>query len=365
MKKVKLLFIVTRCSKSGPINVLRGIIENIDKTEFEIYLITTAPEDNTKSVLSWFEEKMDFVDYIEITKREALIGRLDKLKETIKELTPDVIHSTGIVPDIAVNRINRHHQIIIIHSNVWMDNPQKYGNVVGRVMANVNYHLFRQANTAVACSESLSKIYSKKGLCVPFVRNGVNVPEYEKDCKEQYRKQLNLPLDKKIYVCAGSFVPIKNLIFLVETFRDCMKDRILLLLGDGELFDALKASAGNNIVFAGRQKDVIPYFKASDYYISASLQEGMPMAVLEGLSCGLPVVLSNIMQHEEILNALYHIGEEFENNIPEDLIRNCDKLEQEDYQKLSENAYRVVSECFNAKKMSKQYQDYYHKIAGF
>ena len=55
MKKVKLLFIVTRCSKSGPINVLRGIIENIDKTEFEIYLITTAPEDKTKSVLSWFE----------------------------------------------------------------------------------------------------------------------------------------------------------------------------------------------------------------------------------------------------------------------------------------------------------------------
>lgn len=38
----------------------------------------------------------------------------------------------------------------------------------------------------------------------------------------------------------------------------------------------------------------------SDIMISASLAEGLPNSVLEGLACGLPILFSDITPHQEI-----------------------------------------------------------------
>ena len=42
------------------------------------------------------------------------------------------------------------------------------------------------------------------------------------------------------------------------------------------------------------------YLGASNYFISASLAEGLPNSVLEAMACGLPCILSNIPPHVEI-----------------------------------------------------------------
>ena len=71
-----------------------------------------------------------------------------------------------------------------------------------------------------------------------------------------------------------------------------------------------------NIFLPGEVSNVISYFRAADLFVSASCAEGMPNAVLEALATGLPVILSNIPAHREILEVcpdagwLYTLGDQ-------------------------------------------------------
>lgn len=59
-----------------------------------------------------------------------------------------------------------------------------------------------------------------------------------------------------------------------------------------------------SVVFHGFVDNVVPWLQASDLFVSASASEGMPLAVLEALSCGLPALLSDIPPHREIRDIL-------------------------------------------------------------
>src|SRR5690625_1499928 len=82
------------------------------------------------------------------------------------------------------------------------------------------------------------------------------------------------------------------------------------MLGGGELQSACKALAGqtNNILIRGAVQNVTQYLQASDYFISCSKAEGLPMAVIEALACGLPCLLSDIRPHAEFFELSDSIG---------------------------------------------------------
>ena len=54
------------------------------------------------------------------------------------------------------------------------------------------------------------------------------------------------------------------------------------------------------MTFHGFSPDVVSWLQAADLFVSASRSEGMPLAVLEALSCGCPALLSDIAPHCEI-----------------------------------------------------------------
>src|SRR5690606_3138652 len=113
----------------------------------------------------------------------------------------------------------------------------------------------------------------------------------------------------------------------------------------------------SNICFLGEVSDLLSYIRFSDFFISASLHEGMPNAVLESLSVGTPVLLSNIRPHIEVFEtAKRNIGGIFENNNLEDLKSQIEVLLSLDRSQLSRECTRVVLDEFSALKMAKQYQ---------
>ena len=73
----------------------------------------------------------------------------------------------------------------------------------------------------------------------------------------------------------------------------------LNIVGDGELKDKLFAASktlelSSQVTFHGVQKNMLPYYQQNDLYISSSLTEGMPLVVLEAMSCRLPVVATPV-----------------------------------------------------------------------
>ena len=58
---------------------------------------------------------------------------------------------------------------------------------------------------------------------------------------------------------------------------------------------------GGRVVFAGEIVDAARLFPAFDVYAAPSAKEGMPLAVLEAMALGVPVLASDIAAHLELL----------------------------------------------------------------
>jgi glycosyltransferase involved in cell wall biosynthesis len=82
-----------------------------------------------------------------------------------------------------------------------------------------------------------------------------------------------------------------------------------LICGDGPESQRLKAKVGelglvDRIHFLGVRTDVPDLLSAADLFLSTSLYEGMPLAVLEALAASLPCSLSPLEEHREITEGM-------------------------------------------------------------
>ena len=73
----------------------------------------------------------------------------------------------------------------------------------------------------------------------------------------------------------------------------------LAIVGGGVLDVELQAQIENlglqnDVVLVGRRNDVPRLLAASDVFVSASLWEGLPIVILEGMSAGLPIVATTV-----------------------------------------------------------------------
>ena len=369
-KKLKIVFLMTSVKKSGPIQQTLNIIKNLDRSKFEPVLVTMYDEDKEESQL---DKYLPYVKHYKAptSKIDILTGRTRNLKETLAKINPDVIHSLGVFPDYAICRIKKYPQIITMRCYVWEDFPAKFGKVRGIVLAKIHLYAMKHTSKTVTCSESLSKIYRDKlNLSFDFIRNGVDVDQYTKPAEGEsvvIRKEMDLPVNAFIFVYSGQVIDRKNQRFLLETFRDTFKtdDVYLLLLGDGADYQILHDEFGKikNIDFRGNVNNVHHYLKACDAYVSTSKSEGMPNGVLEAMATGLPVVLSDIDQHNEVMEADRGIGFTYHQGDTVDLADKMKKMIAGDYKAMGEVAYKSAHDNFSARGMSQKYQDAYRRIA--
>ena len=177
------------------------------------------------------------------------------------------------------------------------------------------------------------------------------------------RSQLGLPLNKRIFISVGILCHRKDPARIIKGFLESQASRtgILVLVGDGPLLEQCGRLVGtrDNIYIAGSVKNIKDYLGAADIFVSASITEGYPNAVLEALSCGLPVILSDIPAHREILAFNEQAGIKFPCGDVTVLSKIFTTIGDVDYSLQSQAALDIVGGHLNAKIMSSKYQQLY------
>jgi glycosyltransferase involved in cell wall biosynthesis len=131
------------------------------------------------------------------------------------------------------------------------------------------------------------------------VPNGVDTQRFSPltpEARRAKRHALGLG-DAPVAVFAGRLAPEKRVGQLVQVWNEVrahVANATLLILGTGELDAELKAAAGEGIIFAGAQDDVVPFLQASDLFVLPSAAEGLSVAMLEAMACGLTALVTNI-----------------------------------------------------------------------
>ncbi len=362
---IKIVFMMTSCKRSGPVKQMLYIIKNLDRSIFEPYLVTIYNEVEGESML---QEYLPYVIHRQtlLGKIDVILGRDKGLRDILEEISPDVIHSLGAFPDMAISNIHQYKHVVTIRGLAYVDYCAKFGYVKGFILTKLHNRAISRTTKAVTCSESLAKLYKDKyDLEYDYIRNGVDIDYFAKpsqDEKNIIKKELGLPKESFVFVYTGQMIERKNVGFLLETFANHIKDDgyYLLLLGGGALLESYKNKYGKykNIDFRGNVPNVNHYLKACDAYVSTSLSEGLPNGVLEAMASGLPVVLSDIPQHLEIFNVNPNIGYCYHQGDAEDLARGLHSV-MECYQEKSDHSYNTAHDYFSASAMSKKYQEMY------
>jgi len=125
------------------------------------------------------------------------------------------------------------------------------------------------------------------------------------------RRELGIDPDKKVFITVGELIPRKNHLTAIDAFiKADIDNAILMICGRGELENAMREhitslNAQEKVIMLGFRSDVSELLAASNYFVFPSLQEGLPLALMEAMSAGLPCIAANIRGNTDLLGDDY------------------------------------------------------------
>lgn len=120
--------------------------------------------------------------------------------------------------------------------------------------------------------------------------------------KEEYKKQLGLPLDKTIVLSVGELSNRKNHRIIVKALSKIQNNGDFVFVvcgagiegGTGKMLTELAEKEGVDIRLLGFRHDIPNIISIADIGVLPSIREGLGLAGIEMLACGIPVIGSDV-----------------------------------------------------------------------
>jgi glycosyltransferase involved in cell wall biosynthesis len=244
-------------------------------------------------------------------------------------------------------------KIFVIHQNFYYDYLLGFGVFLGNIMIIIQDRLIKRWDKIICCSKYLVSMIEKKtkheNVCC--ILNSVYSPSVIPFSSKEEN-------DSVIYIYVGSIDRRKRVKKLCNDFSICSKNgEQLFCIGTGPDFNELE-NRYKNIKMHGFKRDIGEYLVQADYFISMSVSEGLPLAVIEALACKLPVILSDIPSHRDIFSLNRNIGVLITNGLGDAL----ERIRSSNYKAMSDAAYATYLEYFTSTRMADAYIRQYNYL---
>ncbi len=339
---MKILLITVRSDFGGGPRHVDQLIRGL-ANKYEIY--AAYPKDGDPYSKEW-DKIIPASNRIYIPYRKFSIPSLLKLKKFIKENKIDIIHSHGngagfYTRVLKILRIKA--KVVHTFHGIPKSNSNKIKYFIN-IFVNFIFHFFTDRFISVSHGEyKLAKKHhflTERKSKVIF--NGI-------DPINKLAKSDNFKV-----ITIARFVYPKNMDFAFEIAEKLKNDNIeFIWVGDGDDWERLKKQAemkNLKINFVGFSDHPIDYLLTSTVYLSTSRFEGLPYALIEAASVGMPIVATDVVGNNEVV----------QNNINGFLFNTadeaCNYLKQLSsdsilYEKMSKESLNMFNNNFTTAKM--------------
>lgn len=334
-----------------------------------------VPNNNCDSAL--YDTALDLgLEAIKIPIANArLLIDLPKAAKQLKELNIDLIHSHGYKPSVFGFVIRLLRKIPVIATcHLWFE-PSK-GPLKMRAMIALEKFFYRWFPKVIAVSEPIKKILLQNNLHlnqVEVVCNGVDIPEQiiSADEKINFRQDLNIAANAFCVLNSARLTRQKAQWVLIKAAAILKQQRetvSILIVGEGSLAEELRTQIVDNNVsdyvhLLGFRSDVNKLLALSDSFALPSIDEGMPMSLLEAAAATKPIIstlvgdIGKLVQHEQT-------GLVIPIEDPQALAAAIVRLkdDSEFAQKIAQNAHKNMTENYSSQAMGKRYIAIYDEL---
>ena len=298
MEPVRVLHILHSMNRGGAESAIMNYYRNIDRSKVQFDYLLTA------------KDRCQYEDEI-----EKLGGRVFRVPQ-MTMLNP-LPYLKGVM-----RFFKEHKEFKIVHSHTSSksffplflarmagipvrvchshNTKTEYG-ISGRIRNLLKFPLRKVATDYCACgNEAAMWLYGKalvesgRVMIVPNVIDA-DVFDFDPSVRTRIRKEMGASDSTVVLGCTARFNNQKNHRFLISLFYEFHRlvcDSRLLLVGDGRLRDEIQSQVDDlgirdSVIFTGVVTNVAEYEQAMDFFMLPSINEGIPLSLIEAQISGL------------------------------------------------------------------------------
>lgn len=304
--KIRVLEVLPTLKRAGAERMAVSLACRLDPGRFEAAVVSLydafpgglEPELEAAGVSVWHLGKRPGLD----------IRMAPRLRRVFRSFSPDVIHTHSYVLRYSLPAGVGMRKTAMVHTvhNLAMKETDFTGRMLHRAV-------FGSRVAAVAVGGEVARTYRDLYGREPAatILNGIDTAAFRRpEARAQWRAAHGFGETDFLVVSVGRLDPQKNPLGLIDAFALAFGDNQrghLLLAGDGTLREAAQRRAverdvAKRVHFLGVVADVAGLLTASDLFALASDWEGTPLAVIESMAAGLPVLATAVGGVSELVS---------------------------------------------------------------
>ncbi|OGC83077.1 MAG: hypothetical protein A2W07_00135 [candidate division Zixibacteria bacterium RBG_16_43_9] len=313
MKKIKVLMIITRHNIGGAASQTILLSAYLNKNRFKSIIVKGSEgkdEGNMDDLANSKNVKPIYIKELsrEISPRKDLVA-FWKLYRIIRREKPDIVHThlakAGTLGRVAAKLAGAPIIVHTFHGNLFQEH---FNSSQSKFFLNLEKLLMRISNKIIAISNSQKQELlnykvgdPRKIACIPL---GLELEPFltSEHNRGVFRKELALEEKVPLIGVIARLVPIKGHDYFFEAAKLISQEFPsvrFIVVGDGELRKTLTdlvtdLGIEDKVIFCGFRKDLVNIYADLDIVVLSSLNEGLPVSIIEALAARKAVVATDV-----------------------------------------------------------------------
>lgn len=300
---MRVLLTINGTDFGGTESALAEIARHLDLRGHQVSVLSLKPPGRTGERLRQQGIDVHTLGMEEVVSAASMLRATWQMKRWLEAHPIDVVHAflprANVISRLA-NRLARGRRP---HFSAERSTDYNRSAMVCRL----NRWTCRWSHRVLAISPMIRQLLIERdGLPadkIDILENGIDLDFVDAVETTQIRRELGLPSHALLLCTVGRLIPDKGYVYLTQALaalpESSQAEVHLVLVGEGNEEAAIRREIAlhrleERIHLVGFRRDVLGILKDVDAFVLTSLEEGIPVVLLEAMATGLPIVATKV-----------------------------------------------------------------------